>query len=187
MDRRALAVPDRHALYETCVQAPARLVPLLVAIHGGAPRVLGEDFCGTAAVSRAWLALVPESRARALDVDAAVLARAAASADANVRKRLELVRADVRGFADAARADLDVLFTGNFSVGELATRAELLAYLILARKRLAPGGVFVCDLYGGESAFRTGAIDSAADLKTKVEVRNTGGFTAPSESCGSNP
>jgi hypothetical protein len=159
MNRRALDDLDRHALYEACVQAPARLVPLLVRIHGGAPRVLGEDFCGTAAVARAWLALVPASRARGVDSDPAVLARAAESAGSSVRARLELLRADVRALPDDARADLDVLFTGNFSIGELATRAELVSYLARARTRLAHGGVFVCDLYGGESAFRTGAME----------------------------
>lgn len=148
---------DRHALYEACVQAPARLVPLLVAIHGASPRVLGEDFCGTAAVARAWLALVPGSRARGVDVEPAVLARAADSVAREAVARLELVCADVRALPADARADLDVLFTGNFSIGELATRAELVAYLARARARLARGGVFVCDLYGGESAFRTGA------------------------------
>ena len=67
---------DRHELYELCVQAPAALVDQLVAIHGGAPVVLGEDFCGTAATSVAWTRRVAGGRAVAVDHDEAVLARA---------------------------------------------------------------------------------------------------------------
>lgn len=152
---------DRHTLYETCVQAPEHVVALLVAIHGGDPRLLAEDFCGTAAVSRTWLRRVPASRAAGVDIDRDVLARAAQSAERELgaaHTRLELVCADVRTLPARART-ADVVFTGNFSIGELATRAELVSYLAHARTRLAPGGVFVCDLYGGESAFRIGAVE----------------------------
>jgi hypothetical protein len=51
---------------------------------------------------------------------------------------------------------VDVLHAGNFSIGYWHERAGLLGYLRHARARLRSGGVFVCDLYGGEGAFRTG-------------------------------
>jgi hypothetical protein len=44
---------DRHDLYERTVQSPDRIVSFLRAIHGRSPVAIGEDFCGTAAVSRA--------------------------------------------------------------------------------------------------------------------------------------
>ena len=43
-----------HDLYELCVQSPAHLVPFLRAVHGHDPRLLGEDFAGTAALSHLW-------------------------------------------------------------------------------------------------------------------------------------
>lgn len=154
---------DRHFLYERCVQAPELVVPLLRRLHGGSPRVLGEDFCGTAALAREWLRTDPAARAIAVDLDAEVLARAASAR----AERLELVHADVR----AVDARCDVLFVGNFSIGELGTRAELLSYLRHARARLVPGGIFVCDTYGGASAWRTGAVERRHWIAPGVCVR----------------
>lgn len=138
---------DRHDLYELCVQSPVHLAPLVRAIHGGSPRTLGEDFAGTAALSIEWARTGGE--AVAVDLDAGALAK---HPDApGVRK----VHADVRAVADPA----DVVFVGNFSIGYLHTRDELVTYLRHARARLAErAGVFICDTYGGESAFATGFV-----------------------------
>lgn len=156
---------DRHELYERCVQQPATLVELLLSIHGGSPTALGEDFSGSAAVSRAWLARVAGSRAVAVDLDASVLARARGVPN------LELVCADVRDVPTTSTSELDIVFVGNFSIGELATRAELVAYMAHARSRLRANGVFVCDTYGGASAFRTGAVERVHALGDGARVR----------------
>lgn len=136
---------DRYDLYELTVQSAPAAAALLRAIHGASPQTLGEDFAGTGAVSRAWVARGGGARAVAVDTDAEALARAAAPG-------VTLVCADVR----AADAPADVIFAGNFSIGYLHERAELIRYLRHARRRLSPGGVFVCDTYGGESAFLRG-------------------------------
>lgn len=144
---------DRFDLYELSVQKPAHAVALLRAIHGRAPRVLAEDFSGTAAVSRAWVRMVEDGRAIAVDRDAEALSRARGHAG------LHVIEGDVRELPSSAVARTDVVFVGNFSIGELHTRRELVAYLRRSRERLEPHGVFVCDTYGGASAFRTGAIE----------------------------
>lgn len=143
---------DRHELYERCVQAPAELAAFLTALHGRSPRFLREDFAGTAAVSRAWVALSDEHRAEAVDHDAEALARAGAT------ERVERLCADVRT-AEVREASVDCVFAGNFSIGEIATRPELLAYLTRSHRRLKSGGLFACDTYYGESAFRAGAFE----------------------------
>lgn len=140
------AAPGRHELYEACVQSPEHAVPLLVAIHGRGPRVLGEDFAGTAAMSRRWVELAPEGRAVAVDRDAAALAHHP------THPAISKVVGDVL----ECREPCDVLFVGNFSIGYWHTRADLVRYLGHARHRLNPHGVFVCDTYGGESAFALG-------------------------------
>lgn len=139
---------DKYACYEACVQSPADLVPLLRAIHGADPRVLAEDFAGTAALSLAWVERVDGGRAIATDHDPAPLGRH--PGHARVLRRV----CDVLDAGDVA----DVLFVGNFSIGYHHTRADLLAYLRHARGRLEAGGSLVCDTYGGESAFLTGAV-----------------------------
>ncbi len=141
-------MPDRHDLYERCVQSVDDLAPLLRAIHGGKPAVLGEDFAGTAALSHLWVDASDDARAIAVDLDAQALHRRDGHA------RLEKHIGDVR----TVGAPCDVLFVGNFSIGYLHTRGELVEYLRHARGRLNDSGVFVCDTYGGESAFVLGGV-----------------------------
>lgn len=152
----------RHDLYEACVQNTAVLVPLLAAIHGGRPSVLAEDFCGTAAASRAWVKHVTAGRAVAADMDAAVLGEARRRARrAGVARRVRFVQTDLTRVSPAVRAGApmaDVLFVGNFSIGEIHARRDLVRYLKRSRARLREGGVMVCDTYGGETAFATGAL-----------------------------
>jgi SAM-dependent methyltransferase len=170
---RHIASPvDRHDLYELCVQSPVHLVPLLRAIHGGDPRVLAEDFCGTAAVARHWVRAVPGARAVAVDHDPSVLDRAA-DAGADLAGRLTFIRGDAASASDLSIAAhrADVLFVGNFSIGEIHERAALVAYLRHARARLNPGGVIVCDTYGGESAFRLGAVTRPHPLPSPAGAR----------------
>jgi hypothetical protein len=144
---------DRFDLYELCVQSPAHLVPFLRAVHGRGPRILGEDFCGTGAISRAWIASIEGGRAIAVDRDAEALARARCD------ERITVIEGDVRTATDPTRHSADVIFAGNFSIGELADRGSLIAYFRHVRARLRRDGVFVCDTYSGASAFRTGAIE----------------------------
>lgn len=143
---------DRYDLYERCVQSPGELVPFLAALHGASPKNLREDFCGTAALARAWVARSTEHRAEAVDCDALVLARAGPI------ERVERIHGDVRTAA-VHEASTDIVFVGNFSIGEIAERSELVTYLDCARRRLKPNGIFVCDTYGGESAYRIGALE----------------------------
>lgn len=159
---------DRHDLYERTVQSPEKVVPFLRAIHGSSPRVLGEDFSGTASVSRAWVRLVPEGSAIAVDLDADVLERAHGHATAG---RLERIHGDARAATDPERHAADVLFVGNFSIGEIHERTDLVRYLARSRERLRKGGVFVCDTYGGPSAFRTGAVERSHWIEGGVRIR----------------
>lgn len=144
--------PDKHDLYELCVQSPAYLVPMLRAIHGGDPVMLGEDFAGTAALSYLWAESSRTARAVAVDLDESALMRRPDN------PRVTRIVGDVRSAADSGEHACDALFVGNFSIGYLHTRAELVDYLRRARARLNTGGVFVCDTYGGESAFLTGHV-----------------------------
>lgn len=143
---------SRYDLYERCVQSPPIVVRLLRAIHGGEPATLGEDFCGTAAVSREWVTQVLGGRAVALDRDPEPLARARG------RGGVRVLRGDAFRALKPVRDAADVIFVGNFSIGEIHERPGLVAYLRRCRARLRPGGVFVCDTYGGESAFTVGSV-----------------------------
>ena len=138
----------KHDLYELCVQSPSHLVPFFRAVHGGGPRVLGEDFAGTAALSHLWVDTTEAHRAIAVDLDTEALAFR------GEHPRVEKLTADVL----VADHPADTLFVGNFSIGYWHTRAELITYLTHARSRLNEGGVIICDTYGGETAFTLGEV-----------------------------
>lgn len=152
IDADRLSILD---LYEISVQNPPLAAALLRAIHGGPARVLQEDFSGSAAVSRAWIRNAPVARAVAVDLDARALARARRLAGRTAR--LRTVRGDALRCPLAGTPRPDVVFVGNFSIGEIHERAALVRYLERCRDRLAPGGVFVCDTYGGATAFVRGS------------------------------
>jgi hypothetical protein len=66
-----------------------------------------------------------------------------------------------------------VIFVGNFSIGEIHSRRDLVRYLSRSRSRLRPGGVFVCDTYGGQSAFTTGAVQRLHQGPEPFQTRYT--------------
>lgn len=137
------ARPDKHALYELCAQAPDHVAALLRAIHADSPTTLAEDFCGTAAVSAAWCRV--GGRAFAADIHPTLVKRAGRQRGVTAR------RADVTK-VPPRHPPADVIFVGNFSIGEIHDRPSLIAYLRSCCRRLTPRGTFVCDLYGGTSA-----------------------------------
>ncbi len=154
---------DKFDLYELCVQSPDYDARMLNAIHGRSPRVLGEDFCGSAAISRAWTALNRHNRAIAVDHDAATLAKAQSKdpglTDRAAAGRITYVLADVT----AVRDRCDLISVQNYSICELHERDALVEYLAHARSRLGRGGVFACDIYAGADCFFTGRIKRAFD------------------------
>lgn len=154
---------DRFDLYELCVQSPGDLVPLLRAIHGRSSRVLGEDFAGTAALSRAWAQANPEHRAIAVDHDGATLVLRPG------HDRVQRIVGDVRTATDPDSHRCDIIDVGNFSIGQLHTRGDLVDYLRCAR--VGPGGVFICDTYAGESAFQTGRVHRDHVCPDGIHVR----------------
>lgn len=171
-------------LYERLLQSPAETAAFLAALHGGSPRHLLEDFAGTAAVSRAWVAGGQGRTATATDFDAATLyhhARAAPSggvtagdgpcADGVARRVRDLLALAGPGEGAPPAQPADVLYVGNFSLGYAQRRETLDAYLRSARTRLTGGGLFVADTYGGRDAFTPGGFERAADLTPDGRLR----------------
>ncbi len=162
-------VIDPLTCYELCVQSPPHVVSMLRAIHRGSPTALREDFCGSATVSLCWLresqAAGGMSRATGVDLDATALARARQAATAEgVEGGLSLLQADAVSDPVGLDQAADIIWVGNFSIGYIHERADLVAYLRRCRERLmlgrteSGGGVFVCDIYGGAGAFRLGSL-----------------------------
>jgi hypothetical protein len=136
---------NHFELYDACVTQPLPVVRFLQHVHGARPKILREDFAGTAAVARQWLHSVPKGQAVAVDRDPKPLAHAALAG-------VTCVVSDVL----RCRTKADVVTATNFALGYCHSRAELVAYLRHARACLKPRGIFVADVYGGSHAMLTG-------------------------------
>jgi len=146
---------DPHALYEQAVQQPQIVIGLIEEmfeqVREREPVTLREDFCGTANLSSMWVRSDPERAAVSIDNDAAVLEWA----EQHNRRplldaagRLRLLRRDVLDASHKA----DVVVSLNFSHFIYKTRDDLLRYLRHARRCTKPGGVFLCDAFGGPAS-----------------------------------
>jgi SAM-dependent methyltransferase len=148
---------DRHYLYQESVQSPEEHIKFFDHVyelaHGRLPRILKEDFCGTAFLSAEWVRTRPDNVAIGVDLDEETLEwgrqNNLSSLDDEQLGRITLHHADVR---DITEPKADVLAALNFSYFEFKTRDELRGYFEKARRSLAPGGLFIVDMFGGWEA-----------------------------------
>lgn len=155
--RRANA--DKYDLYQRSVQEPESDVSFVSRVFkkrfGRPPRVLREDFCGTALMACTWVRKHRDNQAWGIDLDPEPLAWGAkhnlAPLSEERRARVHLVKGDV---LTARTPDADVTVGFNFSYFLFKTRRELLGYLRKARNTLAREGILFLDAYGGADAQR---------------------------------
>lgn len=155
---RTASTSDRHELYELSVQNPEAEVDFIDRIfrklRGHTPRLIREDFCGTAAASVAFVKRRRANRAIGVDLDASVLAwgreRLNERLDADQRSRLELRRANV---LTVRTPPVEAVLAMNFSYYIFKERSKLLSYFRKVRAALAKGGLFLLDAYGGSDSF----------------------------------
>lgn len=150
---------DKDELYERSVQEPEADIDFVVDTFrerfGRRPRLLAEDFCGTAAIATDWVRAHRDNHAWGIDIDPRPLAsgerRHAASLSVKQRKRLQLIEGDVR---TTKHPRVDAVLALNFSYFTFKTRKDLRKYFRAARKRLKAEGMLVLDIYGGPEAQR---------------------------------
>jgi SAM-dependent methyltransferase len=158
---------DRHALYQLAVNAPIAHIEFIRKVYRSMrkrePRVLKEDFCGTALMAATWAQRSPHNRAIGVDLDAEALAWGRRhnlertthnnthdpARNHDLTRRVTLVHADV--LEDSSHR-ADIVCALNFSYNLLLARHQLLAYLANARRNLLPGGLFLLDCIGGTEA-----------------------------------
>ena len=151
---------DRHRLYELSVQDTEFEYDFVNAtfrqLRDRTPRILCEDFCGTARMSCEWVRRRKRNRSYGIDLDPEVLAWARkhnlGGLSAEQRSRVRLLEADVlkAGLPEPA----DLILAMNFSYQVFPTRDRLRTYFQNVRSRLASDGVFLLDAFGGYDAYR---------------------------------
>lgn len=152
------ATSDRFDLYERSVQEPAAECEFIEQVwkekRRRKPRLIREDFCGTAAVCAAWVRRHRANKAIGIDLDQPTLdwglARIRGRLSPSQQKRLRLVRDDVRR---GAVRGMDTVLAMNFSHFIFQTRAELRRYYRSVHGSLKRDGIFILDAYGGSESF----------------------------------
>jgi hypothetical protein len=151
---------DRHALYEVAVQQPEVMIGFIEElgpiVMGRPPRLLREDFCGTAQLASHWVASQADRQAIGVDLDPAVLQWAEQhNRDplGEAAGRLTLLQEDVRR---CHAGPADVLVSLNFSHFIYQQRGELAAYLCHARRCIADDGLIILDAFGGPGSITPG-------------------------------
>jgi hypothetical protein len=153
--KRTMAdLADKWKLYEESVQMPDHEVAVFNQVYNDAhkrkPYTLGEDFCGTFAVSCQWVKSDKKRTSIAIDSCPTTLQW---GRDHNLsklsdeqQKRVTLKAQDVR---KENSPQVDILAAQNFSFWFLKTRHEVIEYFKVAMSRLAEQGIMVIDMMGG--------------------------------------
>jgi SAM-dependent methyltransferase len=142
-----------YFLYQLAVQSPEHDVQFFDRVYkkknSRLPKLLREDFCGTAYLSCHWVRARADNRAVAVDHDPVILdwgRRHNVNSLGKLASRLSLVEADVRNVADPKA---DVVAALNYSYFVFKDRRHLVGYFRSVRKALEKGGIFVLDIFGG--------------------------------------
>ena len=143
---------DRHDLYESAVQSPEADCELFTQffreLRGRKPKLLREDFCGTAKLSRTWCQSARGRKAIGIDFDGPTVAQARRRNVEPFAKqlgdRLQLVEADVLEVVPGRVESADLIAALNFSFCVFKQREQLRRYFANAfggrtRRLLRPG------------------------------------------------
>jgi rhodanese-related sulfurtransferase len=149
-----LSIQDKYRLYEKAVQSPSYDVEFFTREfkkkYSKSPMVLREDFCGTGAISAAWVDSHREREAYGHDLDSEPLnyglEHHRAALPEHAQKRLYYRKENVLA-AKGKRPD--VVMALNFSYFIFKKRPELLEYFRSVFKSLGGKGLFFLDIFGG--------------------------------------
>src|SRR5262249_34210581 len=143
---------ERFALYEATVQSPEADVEFIDGVYrrrrGKRARILREDFCGSAALSAAWVRSAPDRSAVAIDLDP----RALAAAKRRHPRELARIRFLEQSVLDPIRISADVCVAYNFSYFVFKSKRALASYFSAVHRGLHPRGLFFLDVFGGITA-----------------------------------
>lgn len=154
---------DKYKLYQESVQLPDYDVGFFTQayeeIRGKTPLHFREDFCGTFAVSCAWVRSDSQRTAVAVDVCAEALGWGRENNMASLSKeqqgRITVLEDDARRTGTQVT---DVLAVQNFSFWVFRKPAEVIEYLQAAHANLADDGVMVIDMMGGGDCYVDGML-----------------------------
>lgn len=152
--KSTLTLEQKYDFYEKSVQNAEGEVEFMQKeykrYYGRKAQTLREDFCGTGAISCAWVADNKNSEAFGVDLDPEPIEMGKIRHFAKLKKteqsRMQYLQQNV---LNAKAPKIDVVCAFNFSYFIFRSRKDLLQYFKTVRKSLNKQGIFFIDLFGG--------------------------------------
>ena len=149
---------DRHVLYEDsvqCVEAEIDFVDdTFKKLRHRKPRLLREDFCGTANTSCEWVRRRKRNRAFGVDLDRDVQQWGRKHHVAKLGEARERVTLLNENVLDVDIEPVDIVLAMNFSYWIFKKRDLLRSYFRHVYEGLVDDGIFFLDAYGGSDAYK---------------------------------
>jgi SAM-dependent methyltransferase len=147
---------DKYWYYHASVQDPDETLGFIANTYRRQftkrALTLGEDFCGTFALSAEWVKRDGTRRAVGVDLDPKPIKYGMthyfSALTPDEQKRIQIINANV---LDGGLPKVDALAAMNFSYFVFKQRKQLLAYLKNCHRRLNKKGILVLDTFGGTS------------------------------------
>ena len=149
---------DRHDLYERSVQNSESEIDFVEEVwqelRNRKPKLLREDFCGTAQTSAEWIRRGDENRAIGVDLDAEVVSWGMRrNSDRLSEEQLSRLEVRLENVLDVDTGPVDTVLAMNFSYYLFKQREHLRGYFAAVHAALADDGLFFMDSYGGSESF----------------------------------
>ena len=149
-----LTLEQKYDFYERSVQNAEGEVSFMhdefKRFYGRSPFVFREDFCGTGAISCAWVQQDKNCEAYGVDLDPEPLKmgleRHYSKLSKTEQKRMQYLQKNV---LTVKTSPVDVVCAFNFSYFIFKTRKQMLQYFKAVRKSLNKQGVFFLDIFAG--------------------------------------
>ncbi len=156
MPRYTAKTADKYALYEEAVQCVEADIDFIEKTYkkafGKKPRLLREDFCGTASAAVEFVKRSKKNRAVGIDLDPEVLAYGRKHHLPKLKDRQSDLVLRQTNVMDVSSPKADVIMAMNFSYFCFKEREVLKQYFRVAHKSLKPEGMLFLDAYGGSEA-----------------------------------
>ncbi len=155
-----LTLAEKYDYYERSVQNAENEVKFMRTqfkrFFGRYPLTFREDFCGTGAMSCAWVKASPEAESWGIDLDPEPISigkmRHYSKLNRTQKSRVQYLEQNVLHVKNVPQVDVVCAF--NFSYFIFKNRKQLLTYFKSVRKSLKKQGVFFLDLFGGPESQR---------------------------------
>lgn len=169
MKRTKRAPQWKYRFYEAAVQTPEQHADMFALIYadleGKKAKILREDFCGTFAISCAWIKREKDNKAICVDLDSEPLAYGKKTRlsimSQQEKSRIQVLQENV---LSDIKTSADIIAACNFSFCIFKERAQLVEYFKATHRSLRERGILILELAGGP-----GMIEQTREQKTYQE------------------